>query len=94
MKHKGKWMFVRWDGDTAVYAMCMDCRFTYGCFESQRDDNGALSFYNKPSKPFRYCPNCGLRMKKYDGKVVYRYNNEGEFVEKYRVKRGKKVVVE
>lgn len=34
-KQYGKWVFVKYPGDLAVYAVCQHCGFTYPCYRKE-----------------------------------------------------------
>ncbi len=70
----GKWAFVKYLGDGAVYAVCQHCGYTYACYKELRDQDGNYTFKNVPdvSKAHRYCPKCGLKMSLWDNDKVYK----------------------
>lgn len=69
-KQYGKWVFVKYPGDLAVYAVCQHCGFTYPCY---RKEDG-LIFVPDFKKVYKYCPECGLKMKLFNVNVVYKQN--------------------
>lgn len=66
-KKYGKWAFVKYKGDLAIYSVCQHCGYTYPCYEYNHP------FRTEPStkKLYRYCPSCGLKMNPYNGEHIY-----------------------
>lgn len=56
-KNYGKWSYVQYEGDLAVYATCLHCGFIYNCSTFNVQIMKSI-----PNKPYKYCPNCGLKM--------------------------------
>lgn len=67
-KTKGKWAFVKYSGNGAIYAVCQNCIYTYPCYTAE--GTGYLNI--KPGIPHKYCPNCGLKMSLFDGYKVFK----------------------
>lgn len=59
-KQKGKWAFVKYKGDAAIYAVCQNCGFT------QHDvyDIDGLKIKVNANKCYKYCPGRGLNLNK------------------------------
>lgn len=74
---RGKWAFVKYNGDMAIYASCQNCGYTYSCYKNkQRDDPSdgtPKKYWTKcvPGKPYKFCPSCGLKMSLLNGEDVY-----------------------
>lgn len=71
----GKWAFVKWKGNLAIYAVCQNCKYTYPAYDMPRNEDGTLNALKTiPSldKLHKYCPNCGLKMKPFNGEKVYK----------------------
>ena len=65
-KTNGKWAFVKYKGDGAIYAACQNCGYTYASY--QEDKNRKIL----PKKPHKFCPNCGLKMSLFNEMEVYK----------------------
>ena len=80
-KQKGKWAFIKYFGDEAIYATCQNCGYTY-CSSKAQVKNG---FKITLLKPHRYCPNCGLKMGLFDNNTIYKMKEDGttEITKKY-----------
>lgn len=76
-KVKGKWAFIKYPADMAIYAVCQNCGLTYEASKMPRDEEGKLILRPEPSleKLYRYCPNCGLKMRPFNGDYVYKYSD-------------------
>lgn len=76
-KVKGKWAFVKFPGNLAIYAVCQNCGFTYEASKMPRDEESKLILRPEPSleKLHRYCPSCGLKMSPFNGDFVYRFDD-------------------
>lgn len=70
-KRFGKWSFVKYQGNMAIYAYCENCGYAYPCCTTNINNN---SFKVDPSlsQLHKYCPNCGLKMKPLNGTHVYK----------------------
>lgn len=67
-KVKGKWAFVKYKGDAAIYAVCQNCGFVqHGVYTMNE-----LQITVNTSKCYKYCPSCGLKMSLYNGDHVYK----------------------
>ena len=71
-KLKGKWAFIRYPSNLAIYAVCQNCGYSYPSYDMKENMLGT-----QPSleKLHRYCPNCGLKMKPFNGTFVYIYSD-------------------
>lgn len=76
-KLKGKWAFVRYEGDMAIYAVCQNCGFTQsGVYSHEPGKIFCIKLDTR--KVYKYCPNCGLKMGLYNGEKIYYFNLNGE----------------
>ena len=68
----GKWAFIKYRGNSAIYVVCQNCSFTYPCYEQNRNEDGSWSFTCTPGNPYKYCPRCGLKMRLFNGNEIYK----------------------
>lgn len=68
----GKWRYIRQYGNAAIYAQCHNCGYTYPCYYTDPKNHFAIT----PKEPYKYCPDCGLKMSLYNGKVAYMVNDD------------------
>lgn len=72
------WIYEKFKGDMALYAICPNCNFTYGCGDT-------LHGNVKITNPYVFCPLCGeflYESDEYD--VVY---NERDITDLYKMER-------
>ena len=77
-KTKGKWAFVKYFGDGAIYAICQNCGFVqHGVYDMTRRLGVAVLDINKV---YKYCPYCGLKMGLFNGEHIYKQKEpNGDF---------------
>lgn len=62
------WDFVRYKGDTCIYAKCK-CGFTYSCCNYDKDY--VFKLVPAVEKLYPYCPICGSKKTTYNDEVKY-----------------------
>ena len=60
------WSFIKYKGDTAIYARC-SCGFEYACCNASAE--GGYHVTPAPEKLYPYCPYCGSKKKWYTDEV-------------------------
>ena len=64
VRENGYWKVIRWRGDCAYYSFCPFCGYQHTCWQEQRCEDGSWGGIEyAPEKEFKYCPECGKKMK-------------------------------